>query len=54
VVQCLAEILPGQLRRSGGRLSVDQRLLEHADRIQGGTPQQLTLGPRLDAKLFRP
>ena len=53
-VQRLAEILPGQLRRSGRRLSVDQRLLEHGGGIQVCIPQPLTLGPRLDAKFLCP
>lgn len=53
-VQCLTQIPSSQLRGSDCHLSVDQRLLEHGGCIQGPTPQLLTVGPRVDAKLFSP
>jgi len=53
-VQRLAQIPPGWFRGSDGHHSVDQRLLEHGGGIQGGTPQLLTLGSRVDAKLVCP
>jgi hypothetical protein len=53
-VQRLAQIPPGQFCGSDRHLSVDQRLLEHGGCIQGGTPQLLTLGSRVDVKFFCP